>query len=69
MRPAGRAWKKGVESAIETEEEEQVEVKSSGAERGGMEFWLGHVHGTSADTWGRSGQTALGFMAHTLHLK
>lgn len=46
-----------------------MEVKSGGVERGGMEFWLGHVHGTSADTRGRSGQTALGFMAHTLHLK
>ena len=59
---------KGRDSTIETEEEEQVEVKNSGAERGRTELWLGHVHGTSADTRGRSGQTALGFMAHTLHL-
>lgn len=44
-----------------------MEVKSSKGE-GGMEFWLGHVHGP-CDTRGRSGQTALGFMVYTLHLK
>ena len=59
---------KGCDGTIDTEEEEQVEVKSSGAERGRKELCLGHVHGTSADTRGRSGQSALGFTAHTLHL-
>lgn len=59
----------GRDSATETEEEEQVEVKSTGVERAGMEFWLGHVHGTSADTEGGLDRQPWGLKAHTLHLK
>ena len=46
-----------------------MEVKSNGVERGGMEFWLGHVHGTSADTEGGLDRQPRGLKAHILHLK